>query len=132
MRYILPALLVTILASCKETASKLTAKITDSDSMAINWFKGDGTMDTVIAVKMIRDKAAINSLAKMAGGAVQKGKNCGYDGSLHFFKASQVIQDIRFRMNDAACTQFEFILEHQPYTTALNEEAKKLLESLRR
>ena len=131
MKQLLPALAIIIFASCKESATALTEKITGSDSMAINWFKGDGSMDTVISVQMIRDKASINTLAKMAGGYVQKSKPCGYDGSIHFFKINQVIQDIRFRMNDASCTQFEFILDHKPYTTELTAEAKQLLQSLR-
>lgn len=99
--------------------------------MAINWFKGDGSMDTVIAVKIIKDKNIINQLAKLAGGTVQSNTNCGYDGSLHFFKMDRVIQDIRFRMNDKNCLQFDFVLEGKPYSTGLNAEAKTLLQSLR-
>ena len=99
--------------------------------MAINWFKGDGTMDSVVAVKIIKDKATINTLAKMAGGNVTEKKNCGYDGSLHFFKVDQVIQDVRFRMNDAQCSHFEFVLDGKTYITELKPESKTLLESLR-
>lgn len=99
--------------------------------MAINWFKGDGSMDTVVAVKIIRDKNSINQLAKLAGGNVNSKTNCGYDGSLHFFKMDKVIQDIRFRMNDENCLHFEFVLEGKPYSTGLNAEARTLLQSLR-
>lgn len=117
--------------SCKQSVTQLPAKVIDSDSMAINWFKGDGTMDSVVAVKIIKDKATINTLAKMAGGNVTEKKNCGYDGSLHFFKVDQVIQDVRFRMNDAQCSHFEFVLDGKIYITELKPESKTLLESLR-
>ncbi len=99
--------------------------------MAINWFKGDGTMDSVVAVKIIKDKGIIGTIAKMAGGHITEKKNCGYDGSLHFFKANQVVQDIRFRMNDAQCTHFEFLLDGKIYVTELKPESKTLLQSLR-
>lgn len=99
--------------------------------MAINWFNGDGTMDTVTAVKIIKDKNSINRLAKLAGGRVTEAQHCGYDGSLHFFKLDKVIQDIRFRMNDANCLHFEFVLDGKPYSTELNADAKTLLQSFR-
>lgn len=99
--------------------------------MAINWYKGDGSMDTVTAVKIIKDKNSINQLAKLAGGNVTETRSCGYDGSLHFFKLDKVIQDIHFRMNDENCLHFDFVLDGKRYSTALNADAKKLLQSLR-
>ncbi len=100
--------------------------------MAINYFKGDGTMDTVIAVKIIADKNKISQLAKMAAGTIVDNGNCGFDGSLHFFKSNQVIQDISFRMNDAACSQFTFRLDGKVYFTQLNSEAKALITSFKK
>lgn len=99
--------------------------------MAINWFKGDGSMDTVLAVKIIHDKNTINQLAKMAGGQVTESFKCGYDGTLHFFKMNRVIQDIRFKLNDEQCSNFSFVLEGQGYNTALTAAAKALLKTLR-
>lgn len=118
--------------SCKESVTKLTEKVTGADSLAINYFKGDGTMDTVVTVKIISDKAKINQLATLAGGHTTQNFNCGFDGSLHFFKNSQVIQDIQFRMTDAQCAHFSFILEGKLYNTELSAEAKALLLSLKK
>ncbi len=132
MKYILFILTLIVFTSCKQPVTQLPAKVAASDSMAINWFKGDGTMDTVTGVNIIKDKNSIGTLAKMAGGYVTEKKNCGYDGSLHFFKDNQVIQDVRFRMNDAQCTHFEFVLDGKLYVTELKPEAKTLLESLHR
>lgn len=84
-------------------------------------------MDTVVAVKIIKDKAAINQLAKLAGGYTTTNKSCGFDGTLHFFKMDKVIQDIEFRMNDEQCSYFTFRLEGEVYTTEFNAEAKRLL-----
>lgn len=100
--------------------------------MAINWFKGDGSMDTVMAVKIIKEKNAINQLAKMAGGQVTESFKCGYDGTLHFFKMNKVIQDIYFRMNDDACRSFSFMLEGRHYNTNLTAEAKAVLQAIQK
>jgi len=100
--------------------------------MAINYFKGDGTMDTVVAVKIIADKNKMNQLAKIAGSTVIKNGNCGFDGSLHFFKNNQVIQDISFRLNDAACMQFSFKLDGKLYFTELTSDAKNLIQSFKK
>lgn len=99
--------------------------------MAINWFKGDGSIDTVVAVKIIKDNNAVNKLAEMAGGIVTQNFKCGYDGTLHFFKMNKVIQDIEFRMNDSNCSSFTFLLEGKLYSTVLTADAKALLQSLR-
>jgi hypothetical protein len=100
--------------------------------MAINYFKGDGTMDTVVAVKIISDKNKMNQLAKMAGGTVTDNSNCGFDGSLHFFKNNQVIQDISFRINDSKCSHFSFKLDGKLYFTELSPEAKDMILSFKK
>jgi hypothetical protein len=132
MKYFTLIIIAILFTSCKNAVTQLTAKIIDADSMAINYFKGDGSMDTVVAVKIIRNKEQVNQLAKMAGGTITDNFKCGYDGSLHFFKMSKVIQDIDFRMNDVQCMHFSFMLEGKLYATALSPEAKQLLESLRK
>ncbi len=121
------------LFACNNTNEKLKERITNSDSVAINYFKGDGSIDTVVAVKIIRDKNAINELATLIAAKKTSGNfKCGYDGSLHFFKMNSVIQDIDFKMNDADCMHFSFSQEGKPMATKLSAEAKQLLESLRK
>lgn len=132
MKYLAAILISLSFISCTQSVTKLSAKIADSDSMAINYFKGDGSMDTVIAVKIISKKAQINQLAKMAGGHTTDNYKCGYDGSAHFFKMGKVIQDIDFRMNDVQCMHFSFMLDGKFYATDLSPEAKQLLISLRK
>ena len=44
-------------------------------------------MDTVVGVKIIRDKKTVGQFATLISAETEsENKNCGYDGSLHFFK----------------------------------------------
>jgi hypothetical protein len=132
MKYFILAVSSIIFISCKQSVPQLTEKITNADSMAINYFIGDGTMDTVVAVKIIADKNKMNQLAKLAGGIVTDKSNCGFDGSLHFFKNNQVIQDISFRINEVTCNHFSFKLDGKLYFTQLTPEAKDMILSFKK
>jgi hypothetical protein len=132
MKYLIVIISSIIFISCKQSIPQLSEKITNADSMAINFFKGDGSMDTVVTVKIISDKNKINQLAKIAGGTVTDNSNCGYDGSVHFFKNNQVIQDISFRMNDPECNHFSFKLDGKIYSTQLTPETKEIILSLKK
>ena len=123
---------VFILTACNSTNKKIKEKISNSDSIVINYFKGDGSMDTVVAVKIIRNKELINQLSTMISASSAKPNlKCGYDGSLHFFKKNLVVQDIDFRMNEPACSYFLFKQDGNIAATNLSSEAKHLLESLK-
>lgn len=127
-------LILSLLAitSCKRTDTKLKERISGSDSVAINFFKGDGTMDTVIAVKIIRDKEQIEKIVELVSHEKENKKiSCGYDGSLHFFKMNSVIQNISFRMNDEKCMYFTFVQDGKSGSTILSSESKKLLETIK-
>lgn len=120
---------VAILSSCSNPTGikELVAK---SDSAAINFYKGDGSMDTVVHVRIIRDKKEIADLAGFLESAETEHFKCGYDGSLHFFKGNAVIKDIDFRMNEDECMHFSFVMNGKLYSTKLSAAAKQFLESL--
>lgn len=121
-----------LFTACHQPNDILKQRIVNADSMAINYFRGDGTMDTVVTVKIIKDPQQIEKMvALVSGHAVEKELNCGYDGSLHFFKMNQVVQDIDFRMNAADCMYFTFKQNGKMQATGLTGEAKALLESLK-
>ena len=125
--------LVFILTACNNTNKKIKEKISNTDSIVINYFRGDGSMDTVIAVKIVRDKKQIDLLSNMISASSAKPNlKCGYDGSLHFFKKNMVVQDIDFRMNETACSFFSFKQEGNTAATILSPEAKLLLENLKK
>lgn len=118
-------------AGCKTLPKEFHEKLASSDSVAINYFKGDGSMDTVVAVKIIRDKASIEKLtALITATSAEVKNNCGYDGSVHYFKNNMVIQDIDFRMNKDNCNQFIFMLEGKKTATGLSDEARVFLTAL--
>lgn len=101
-------LLVIFASACRQTNDDLAKHLAGTDSVAINYFKGDGTMDTVITVRVIRDTAIVQQLAAAVAENETKGEvNCGQDGSLHFFRKNQVVQDVDFRL-EHDCTQFSF------------------------
>lgn len=124
---------ILIAASCNKAGKQLRERIIDADSVAINYFKGDGSMDTVIAVKLIRDKNTVNQLVNfVSAGSGSKTNKCGFDGSLHFFKMNRIIQDIDFRMAAGDCNQFTYIVKGKFYATPIDEEAKTLLLQLKK
>ena len=125
------AVILTALSSCHHSDKQLKATISNADSIAINYFTGDGKIDTVTAVKIIHDKNIMEQLAAFATASVTDIKsNCGYDGTIHFYKNDNVVQDIKFRMNDEQCMQFTFTEDGNITATKLSQQAKELLESI--
>lgn len=132
MKTILALLLALALFACNNTNKVFIEKVTDADSVAINYYTGDGRMDTVVAVKVLRSKEQMAQLTQFIGKKATDQYKCGYDGSLHYFKRGVVLQDVDFRMNDVQCMHFSFLLNGQHYSTALSAEARQLLESVRK
>ena len=129
IRFLFIATLITVLASC-DRPTGIKEYVQNADSVAINYFKGDGTMDTVVRVVVVKDKSQINELADMIEGGTSEdtASNCGYDGSLHFFKNNVVLKDIDFRMGDVQCLHFSFSLNNKAYLTKLSGKAKTFLQ----
>jgi len=130
---VLFASLLVCLTACHSTNKKLKAITVDADSVAINYFKGDGTIDTVVTVRIIRDKNDVNKLSDyVSANPTNPDAQCGYDGSLHFFKQDSVVTDIYFRMNDEHCMLFSFLEEGKITATVLSADAKQFLETVRK
>jgi hypothetical protein len=121
------------LSSCHHADKTIKETISNTDSIAINYFTGDGSVDTVTTVKIIRDKNTMDQLSGfISGKLIDLKTSCGYDGTIHFFKNDSVVQDIKFRMNDENCMQFSFEEDGKLTATALSPEAKKLLEAIKK
>ncbi len=130
MKLFVAIFLMFVFTACNKTNTALKEQLVNADSVAINFFRGDGSMDTVFAVKIIRDKILINQLADLITEKKSDIKiNCGMDGSLHFFKMNQVIQDVNFVIQDKGCSQFSFklMMGNHWEATELSEDAKTLL-----
>jgi hypothetical protein len=132
MRQLSIVFLAAVIFSCNSTNTAFIEKVKDADSVAINYFKGDGSMDSVVAVKIIRDKQQMEQLTGFIAAAGAGELKCGYDGSLHYFKKGMVLQDVDFRMNDVQCMHFSFMLNGKLCATALPAEARQLLESVKK
>ena len=118
--------------ACKQVNEPLKQHIVSADSVAVNYYSGDGTMDTVVAVRIIRNKQQIAELAThISEEAAKRDFKCGFDGSLHFFKMNKVIQDVDFRMGDKDCMYFTFMQFGKLEATRLSPAAKALIESLK-
>ena len=118
--------------ACKQPNEPLKERIASADSVAVNYYSGDGTMDTVVAVRIIRNKQQIADLAMhISEETVKRNFKCGLDGSLHFFKMNKVIQDVDFRMGDKDCMYFTFMQLGKLEATQLSPAAKTLIESLK-
>lgn len=123
--------LVILFSSCNKPTG-IKELVSTADSVAINFFKGDGTMDTVMNVVVLHNKKQVDSLARYIESDRISNSLCGYDGSLHFFKNNMVFEDVYFRMNDANCMHFVFVLNGEGYSTKLSADAKQFLQSIRR
>jgi len=118
-------------AACNDAGKQFKERNAGADSIAINFFKAGGKMDTVTAVKIIRDKLSIDELTGMiAASTTSINSKCTFNGSIHFFKNDRVVQDVFFS-NDESCRQFVFRLNGHDEATALDEKARDLLMTLK-
>ncbi len=118
-------------ASCNHPNKELKELISSSDSVYVQYFSG--SQNSVATIKSIKSRDTINKLTNVITGSVVEGKsNCGYDGSIHFFKNNVVVQDIYFKMNNEDCSQFTFMQNNKSAATKLSGDARKLLEDLKK
>ena len=133
-KYATLLVLISIFSACNKTNDAIKTRIENADSVAINYFKGDGSMDTVVAIKIISDKEVLAQLvSQISATSTNTSTTCGIDGSLHFFKMNRVVQDIDFVMNEKECNLFSFKMTFGgPLSfTKLSPKAKELLVSLK-
>ena len=127
IKYLL-LIFIIILSSCHKSDKILKETIVTADSVVINYYKGNGSMDTVVKVRIVRERQTINQLGSLISASTTKvNYKCGYDGSLHFFKKNVVILDIDFRMYEETCMLFTFKQSGETEATDLSQDAKKLL-----
>ncbi|MFN8244249.1 MAG: hypothetical protein U0X40_09390 [Ferruginibacter sp.] len=129
----LPLLLISVLfiAACHKP-SGIKNIISGSDSVAVSFYTGDGTIDSVTRVVILRQKEDLEKLAGYIESDQQDPNNCGYDGALHFFKNSVVSRQVYFRMNNVNCMHFSFMMDNKAWYTRLSPEAKQYLEQVKK
>jgi hypothetical protein len=132
MKVVVLIFAVVLLYACNTSNTAFKEKVAGADSVAINFFKGDGSMDTVVQVRIVTNRQSVELLSGFIAAASSQNYKCGYDGSLHYFKKGMVLQDVDFRMNDVQCMHFSFMLNGQLFATSLSAEARQFLESLKK
>lgn len=120
-----------LISSCSKPTG-IKEVVLSADSVAVSFFKGDGSIDPVLNVIMLRERKDLEKLAGYMESAQTAHFKCGYDGSLHFFKKDIVLKQVDFRMNEPGCMHFSFLLDGKIYSTRLSGEAKKFLQSMNR
>ena len=106
----------------------MAGRINSADSVAINFFKGDGTMDSVVAVRIITNKDTVQKIiAMVTEKTTSTMHNCGVSGSLHFFSKQVVTQDVDFYIGEGNCQQFRYANQGKLLATHLSKEAAALL-----
>ncbi len=131
MKYILFLLLIMLIFSCKQKTG-IQQTLIAADSVAINYFKGDGSADTVVKMIMLKDKAQVVQLSKLIDATICNSERCGFDGTIHFFIKDMVLKDVGFRMNDKDCRHFSFQYEGKNYNTLLSEKAVEFLQAAKK
>lgn len=131
MRYSIILVFCSCMVACQQENRVFADKVAVADSIAINYFAGNGRPDSVVAVKIVRNLTQMGQLSNFIAASPAAEQSCGVDGSIHYFKRGVVLQDVDFRMNDVQCMHFRFVVEGKAYNTQLSPEAKQLLVSFR-
>jgi hypothetical protein len=134
MKFFAALVIITLVVlSCNNVHQPTRTLLNNTDSIAINYFTGDGKMDSVTAVCIIKDKETIENIIQQATASIfTKKKTCGYDGSLHFFKSNRVVLDMWFKKIDPTCNAFEFTYDGKLVHTTLTSEMATMLHSFKK
>ncbi len=117
-----------LVQGCDTRNKAFIEKVKNADSVAINYFAGNGRMDSVVGIKIVRNKQQTEQLSEfIAAGGNSESYKCGYDGSIHYFLRGMVLQDVYFRMNDVQCMHFSFLLNGNIQAAKLSPEARQWL-----
>lgn len=120
-----------LLASCSRSDTAWRERMVQIDSVAINFFPGDGTMDSVTKVMVVRDTATIDSIRKWmtAEKSSKPSKPCGPQASFHFFAMGKVMHDAEVTTSDCGLIQYRW--QGQTYFNKLPGEMLRWMEAQR-
>lgn len=122
-----------ILTACNNVHQPTRMLLENADSIAINYFTGDGKMDSVTQVYMLKDKVVIANIIQQTTSSIFTNNDvCGYDGSLHFFKNNRVVLDMWFKKNNTKCNAVEFTYNGKLIHTKLTNEMAAILTSFQK
>lgn len=127
MRYlsllILPAI---FFSSCKQSA--ITSSFSAADSLVI-YFKNEQAGEITKTVQAAESKA-ISRVIEFIDAKESEAFKCGYDGKMFFYNKGEKMQEVDFKMKDATCNHFSFLLNGKLVNTKMSSEAADFFDAL--
>ena len=109
MRLLLICGLIFLFSSCKQSAIKQSFSAADS---VVVHFK-DEQAGIITKTVQTAEANAINRIVEFIDAKETEEFKCGYDGKIFFFNKGQRLQEVDFKMKDAACNHFVFFIERE-------------------
>jgi hypothetical protein len=123
--------IIILLTACHSYNKQLKTVVENADSIAINYYRGNGTDDTVMSVIIIRDEQQIDQLVRYVSEDGPVGPDsCGVDGAIYFFKNDSVVQRVDFALSRSTCNYFSYEQNGKNVCTLYSDSAKTLLARL--
>ncbi len=120
----------TILICCISCGkqSVVSKKLAGCDSLVITFNAPNS--DSVRGMVNTTEKKAIRKLIGFLDGKEAEMKDCGFDGSMVFFRDGQQVMPVVFKYSQENCQHFLFDADNKVMSTKMNNEEVKFLESL--
>ena len=126
MRLLLICGLIFLFSSCKQSAIKQSFSAADS---VVVHFK-DEQAGIITKTVQTAEANAINRIVEFIDAKETEEFKCGYDGKIFFFNKGQRLQEVDFKMKDAACNHFAFLLNGKLINTKMSDEAIDFFDGL--
>jgi hypothetical protein len=115
-----------LFCSCKQSAVKQS--FSSADSVVIH-FK-DEQAGTISKTVQTAEAKAIDRIIEFMDAKETEQFKCGYDGKMFFYNKGQQIQEVDFKMKDATCNHFAFLLNGKLTSTKMSNEAVDFFDAL--
>lgn len=126
MRFILPVLLLSFLASCSGSGS--SNHLAGTDSLVINFNNKES--NTISNTINTTETKAIKKIRQFVSGKQAEEYKCGYDGNILFYDGDKLLADISFNYSGEGCRHFIQLIDGKLNSTAMSNEAADFLRSL--
>jgi hypothetical protein len=124
--FLILLVLIASFSGCKQSAVRQS--FSGADSLVIH-FK-DEQAGIVTKTVETAEAVAIRKVAGFIDASASENFKCGYDGKMFFFNKGKQVQEVDFKMKDAACRHFSFLLDGKLMATHMSNEAVSFLGSL--
>ena len=113
-------------SSCRQSA--ISTAFSTADSLVI-YFKNEQAGEITKTIQTAETKA-INRVTAFIDTKESEPFKCGYDGKMFFYSKGIKMQEVDFKMKDAACNHFAFMLNGKLMNTKMSGEAADFFDAL--